>query len=471
MAKAKIPPPTNDSQAPPESNTTQPPNGDETLTEGVQNVSTVTSTTDSTRGSLSNISTPSIKRGDNDGDDDSSAFDSSSDTECDDDSIKRAIDRIPGALAPGEACVVQNGALVVGPEAMNPRLRSPQHAPSAGTPSIGSIALQNSSDITFGNKTYIKGQVVIKNIYKDRGNGLTNDGYQVHENDSTDSASGKKVPPTAAPPEPRTWQSSLKGIIKDKPLLSFIVMISLMIVLCAIIAVISILTASEDDLFPGPRPLRLVTRQEWVAQPPREPLTDLKLPVSNVIIAHTATESCTNQAQCVFHVQAIQLFHNRPDSRNFSDIGYQFLVGGDGNAYEGRGWKKQGAHTKGFNVDSICIAFIGTFIKVVPPAAQLSAARQLIQMGLEHNYIAANYSLYGHRQLAPFESPGKALFDIIKTWPHWSNKLTSASWKNPDPNDPSTTEATHSTSWKDPDSIDASSTEATHRESEDTTSM
>uniref|UniRef100_A0A8W7NH17 Peptidoglycan recognition protein long class n=1 Tax=Anopheles atroparvus TaxID=41427 RepID=A0A8W7NH17_ANOAO len=441
MAKAKIQPPVNEAQPASGNTTAQPPYGDETLTVGVQNPSTVTSTTDSTRGSLSNISMSSIKRTDNgadraDDDDDSSAFDSSSDTECDDDSIKRAVDRIPGALAPGEACVLQNGALVVGPEALNPRLRSPQHVPSAGTPNIGSIALQNSSDITFGNKTYIKGQVVIKNIYKDRGNGLANEGYQEHENDATKSNSTKKVPPAATPPGPRTWQSSLKTIIKDKPLLSFIAMISLMIVLCAIIAVISILTASEDDFFPDPKPLRLVTRTEWLAQPPREELTNLKLPVSTVIIAHTATEGCTTQTKCMYQVKLIQDFHISPDSRNFSDIAYQFLVGGDGNAYEGRGWAKQGAHTKGFNVDSICIAFVGTFIKEAPPAAQLSAAQQLIRMGVENNYIASNYSLYGHRQLAPFESPGKALFEIIKTWPHWSSKLSDNPWTEPDPVDP-----------------------------------
>uniref|UniRef100_A0A182JZX7 Peptidoglycan-recognition protein n=1 Tax=Anopheles christyi TaxID=43041 RepID=A0A182JZX7_9DIPT len=187
----------------------------------------------------------------------------------------------------------------------------------------------------------------------------------------------------------------------------------------------------EDDLFPDPKPLRLVTRTEWLAQPPREELTDLKLPVNNVIIAHTATEGCTTQAKCMYQVKLIQEFHSNPDSRNFSDIAYQFLVGGDGNAYEGRGWTKQGAHTKGFNVDSICIAFIGTFIADPPPIAQLSAAKQLILLGMKENYLASNYSLYGHRQLAPFESPGKALFDIIKTWPHWSNKLGSNHWVEP----------------------------------------
>lgn len=38
-----------------------------------------------------------------------------------------------------------------------------------------------------------------------------------------------------------------------------------------------------------------------------------------------------------------------------------FLVGDDGNIYEGAGWYKIGAHTYGYNSKSIGLAFIGTF--------------------------------------------------------------------------------------------------------------
>lgn len=41
----------------------------------------------------------------------------------------------------------------------------------------------------------------------------------------------------------------------------------------------------------------------------------------------------------------MQTYHM--ESRNWDDIGYNFMVGGDGDVYEGRGWDKQGAHTKG----------------------------------------------------------------------------------------------------------------------------
>lgn len=125
----------------------------------------------------------------------------------------------------------------------------------------------------------------------------------------------------------------------------------------------------------------------------------------------------------------IQEFHMAPDSRNWSDIAYNFLVGGEGNAYEGRGWDLQGAHTKGFNNDSICIAFIGTFTDVSAPVRQISAAQQLIAAGVTEGKLADNYLLFGHRQLAPFDSPGRTLFKIIQQWPHWSKDLGDNHWK------------------------------------------
>lgn len=106
----------------------------------------------------------------------------------------------------------------------------------------------------------------------------------------------------------------------------------------------------------------------------------------------------------------------------FEDIGYNFLVGGDGNAYEGIGWKKQGAHTYRHN-KSICIAFIGDFSKQKPTDGQLEAAQKLIQIGVDGKFLSKNYRLFGHRQLIATESPGKKLYTIIVTWPHWSEDI------------------------------------------------
>ncbi|XP_055528858.1 peptidoglycan-recognition protein LF-like isoform X4 [Wyeomyia smithii] len=363
-----------------------------------------------------NISISSINENDNN---DSSAFESS-DSECDDEQIKKAIERIPNSLQPGGQ-LVQNGMLTV---------TNDNDSPSANRgPNIGSIAVQNSSDITFGNKTYIKGQVVIKNIYRDRQDGVANQGFQGDTGANAElETANQKTSELLNPKEPLPWRSSLKAIIRDKPLLCVAILIGVMLAITVIVISAYVATTTDKDFLPDPKPLRIVTRNEWLAQPPREDLEKLQLPVHKVIIAHTATEGCTTQSLCVFMTSKIQQFHMAEDSKNYSDIAYNFLVGGDGNAYEGRGWDKQGAHTKGFNRDSICIAFIGTFIDIEPPITQLSAAKQLIALGLDLKKLDVEYRLFGHRQLAPFESPGRKLYKIIQKWPHWSNELGPSHW-------------------------------------------
>lgn len=39
--------------------------------------------------------------------------------------------------------------------------------------------------------------------------------------------------------------------------------------------------------------MHVITRKEWLAEPPSSELEKLELPVSRVIIAHTGTDNCT----------------------------------------------------------------------------------------------------------------------------------------------------------------------------------
>ncbi|KAH9512608.1 Peptidoglycan-recognition protein SC1a [Bulinus truncatus] len=57
-----------------------------------------------------------------------------------------------------------------------------------------------------------------------------------------------------------------------------------------------------------------------------------------MFIHHAESSECFSQSTCAAEVRGFQNFHM--DTRGWNDIGYSFLVGGDGSVFEGRGWDK-----------------------------------------------------------------------------------------------------------------------------------
>ncbi|KAH8286493.1 hypothetical protein KR054_010163, partial [Drosophila jambulina] len=162
----------------------------------------------------------------------------------------------------------------------------------------------------------------------------------------------------------------------------------------------------------------IVKVTEWGGRSAKEKLDPLELPANQVIISHTAGYGCDSLETCTQRAQVIQSFHM--DSWNWSQVGYNFMVGGDGRVYDGRGWDYLGAHTKGYNQHSIGISFLGTYTKEKPKDRQLKACQLLIEEGVRLRKLDPHYKLFGHRQLSATESPGEMLYKIIQTWPHWS---------------------------------------------------
>jgi N-acetylmuramoyl-L-alanine amidase len=107
-------------------------------------------------------------------------------------------------------------------------------------------------------------------------------------------------------------------------------------------------------------PFHLVSRSAWRARVPKDTTPFPHPPATYAVIIHTEGIPCDSEEVCSAVVRNIQELHM--DMRNFSDIGYNFLVGGDGETYEGRGWDMQGAFAKLFNNRSLGIAFIGNVL-------------------------------------------------------------------------------------------------------------
>ncbi|CAD7090194.1 unnamed protein product [Hermetia illucens] len=144
------------------------------------------------------------------------------------------------------------------------------------------------------------------------------------------------------------------------------------------------------------------------------------IPVQYVIIHHTVTSKCGTFATCSQQVANIQHYHMH--DLGWSDIGLNFLIGNDGNVYEGAGWNKVGAHTLGYNRKSIGIAFIGDFSDELPSEKALQAAKSLLACGVSNGYLARNYRLLGARQVISTESPGLELYGEIQDWDNWVPK-------------------------------------------------
>lgn len=165
-------------------------------------------------------------------------------------------------------------------------------------------------------------------------------------------------------------------------------------------------------------------RCRWGAAPYRGQPKPLQLPLANLFVHHTYIPHapCTGFGQCAREMRAMQRFHQ--DTRDWDDIGYSFVVGSDGYVYEGRGWHWLGAHTRGHNSLGFGVSIIGDYSQKLPAERALRVVSQdLPRCAVRAGLLRPDYALLGHRQLVPTECPGEALFQQIRSWPHFSETV------------------------------------------------
>ncbi|AKF10123.1 peptidoglycan recognition protein [Sandaracinus amylolyticus] len=119
-------------------------------------------------------------------------------------------------------------------------------------------------------------------------------------------------------------------------------------------------------------------------------------------IHHTVSPQTGNVAAMV---RGFQRYHM--DSNGWCDIGYHFLIGGDGTIYEGRPLEQLGAHVGGHNSGNIGIAFVGCFDGVCPrsygsrtpsDAAVRAAGRLIHKLSRIYGISVSSRNVLGHRQ-------------------------------------------------------------------------
>ncbi|MET8577043.1 peptidoglycan recognition protein [Streptomyces sp. NPDC005012] len=129
----------------------------------------------------------------------------------------------------------------------------------------------------------------------------------------------------------------------------------------------------------GPRPA-IVTRRGWKANESlREAGFAYTKKVKVAFVHHTATGNRYTCKQAPSVIRSIYRYH--VGSMGWRDIGYNFLVDKCGKVYEGRAGgvarPVMGAHTLGFNSNSMGIAVIGSFGSTKPSAKAVRGIARL----------------------------------------------------------------------------------------------
>ncbi|PWS42594.1 N-acetylmuramoyl-L-alanine amidase [Streptomyces sp. ZEA17I] len=198
------------------------------------------------------------------------------------------------------------------------------------------------------------------------------------------------------------------------------------------------------ELATGPRPPRglpqpaVVSREEWHAD---EGLVREKPHYTGaaeaVFVHHTGNPNDYDCADAPELIRSVQNDHVEKDG--WDDIGYNFLVDRCGTIYEGRaggvGRSVLGAHTKGFNADTVGIAAIGDFgagaevpepmmdalVELAAwklrPGADPLATVELVSTNAESRFdegqVARLNVISGHRDSFETRCPGDVLYGLL----------------------------------------------------------
>ncbi|CAG9770628.1 unnamed protein product [Ceutorhynchus assimilis] len=171
----------------------------------------------------------------------------------------------------------------------------------------------------------------------------------------------------------------------------------------------------DDNLGDG---IQVIRREEWLARGPLNTTTFRKRP-KIVRILHSTGPNCSDYQTCANKVLGLQSMHVGEDG--LPDIAYNFLIGGDGNVYIGRGAEVQPEGRS----DSIDIAYVGNYLAPYDRVSDKmdEAGRNLITRLLERKKILKDYIVVAQNQTEKTLSPGENVYKKIIQWPHYDSGI------------------------------------------------
>lgn len=132
---------------------------------------------------------------------------------------------------------------------------------------------------------------------------------------------------------------------------------------------------------------KIIPREAWRA---KKPLFDKdksiqQLPVHKIVLQHTVFPMVgplkCDFVECSILMRRLQKIV-KEDVWKHWDMIYHFVICGE-HIFEGRNVRNVPASLRGFNRDSIHIAFMGDFSKLDPPLVMIDAVMKIVNYGIE----------------------------------------------------------------------------------------
>ncbi len=151
--------------------------------------------------------------------------------------------------------------------------------------------------------------------------------------------------------------------------------------------------------------------------------------VTHMFVHHSAGQ--TNSSDFAAVVRSYYILHTQ--SNGWADIGYNWLVDGNGVVYQGRAFASNGfidvigAHTGGSNTNSMGVCVIGHYTTVMPTQNALNSLMRVLAWKANdkeidvrarniHPFTGRNYhTISGHRDGSATECPGQRLYTYLPT--------------------------------------------------------
>lgn len=172
-----------------------------------------------------------------------------------------------------------------------------------------------------------------------------------------------------------------------------------------------------EQKFPSVAPI--MSRMGWHAEPPARPDSPQK--PYRVTVHHTAGRHPMTEEETAKAVKDTQHYHmvgrGLQGTYNFKDIGYHFLIAGDGRVAEGVRAEYWGTHAGGANAGNLGIAMMGNFDKYKPTDASVESLTRLV------TFLALKYQqkpktkgfLEPHLHYNNTGCPGRHMMSILES--------------------------------------------------------